>query len=209
MWEYVEEYLYKLTVDDGGAPCVHRGLLSLAICKPMIRKTAVIGDVIFGFAAKSLSSNNRLIYVARITDRLTDGIYYKSRRYFRREDCIYQFKDRRFSWRSRAKHHGSAHLIHDLGRPPSYPRTNVLLSKDFRYFGRAGTDEYKWRFPLIKNAVERLGQGLRVHHDPALRRQLLAMADWVFRSTAKKKIGEPTSAPSGQTCHRIGPCRIV
>lgn len=30
-------YFYKLTADNGGAPCVQDGLLSLAICKPMIR----------------------------------------------------------------------------------------------------------------------------------------------------------------------------
>lgn len=30
-------YIYKLTGDDGGAPCVCDGILSLAICKPAIR----------------------------------------------------------------------------------------------------------------------------------------------------------------------------
>jgi len=30
-------YLYKLVADGGGAPCVWRTLLSLAICKPKIR----------------------------------------------------------------------------------------------------------------------------------------------------------------------------
>jgi hypothetical protein len=35
-------YFYKLVVDDGGAPCVQNGLLSLAICKPQIRKTASV-----------------------------------------------------------------------------------------------------------------------------------------------------------------------
>jgi len=35
-------YFYKLTCDDGGAPCVQDGLLSLAICKPMIRSTAEV-----------------------------------------------------------------------------------------------------------------------------------------------------------------------
>jgi Nucleotide modification associated domain 2 len=44
-------YFYKLTADNGGAPCVRHGLLSLAICKPMIRKTAEEGDLTFGFAA--------------------------------------------------------------------------------------------------------------------------------------------------------------
>jgi hypothetical protein len=29
-------YFYKLTADNGGAPCVEDGLLSLAICKPAI-----------------------------------------------------------------------------------------------------------------------------------------------------------------------------
>ena len=33
-------YIYKLTVDDGGAPCVHDGVWTLAICKPAIRSTA-------------------------------------------------------------------------------------------------------------------------------------------------------------------------
>jgi len=37
-------YFYKLTTDDGGAPCVQDGLLSLAICKPMIRGTAEVGQ---------------------------------------------------------------------------------------------------------------------------------------------------------------------
>ncbi len=42
-------YVYKMTADNGGAPCVHRRLLSLAICKPKIRKAANRGDLIFGF----------------------------------------------------------------------------------------------------------------------------------------------------------------
>ena len=52
-------YFYKLTADNGGAPCVRYGLLSLAICKPMIRKTAKEGDLVFGFAANSLHRYNR------------------------------------------------------------------------------------------------------------------------------------------------------
>lgn len=47
-------YFYKLVADNGGAPCVENGLLSLAICKPMIRKTAKEGDLILGFAGNSL-----------------------------------------------------------------------------------------------------------------------------------------------------------
>jgi hypothetical protein len=60
------QYLYKLTVDNGGAPCVQDGLLSLAICKPMIRSTARINDWLFGFAGKSLHPDQRLIFIARV-----------------------------------------------------------------------------------------------------------------------------------------------
>lgn len=70
-------YYYKLTADNGGAPCVQEGLLSLAICKPMIRSTAECCDLIFGFAANSLAPNNRLIYIARVTDKNRNGAYYK------------------------------------------------------------------------------------------------------------------------------------
>ena len=79
-------YLYKLMNDDGGAPCVHDGLLTLAICKPMIRTAARIGDLIFGFAANRMSSSSRatdnhLIYVARVEKRLAGRDYYGDSRF--------------------------------------------------------------------------------------------------------------------------------
>ncbi len=43
-------YFYKMTVDDGGAPCVQDGLLTLAICKPTVRRVAPEGSVIIAFA---------------------------------------------------------------------------------------------------------------------------------------------------------------
>src|SRR3989449_5973689 len=83
-------YFYKLTCDDGGAPCVQDGLLSLAICKPMIRSTAEVGDLIFGFAAKSLFGDNRLIYIAWVTDKKSEGEYYLNKRFSGRGDRIYR-----------------------------------------------------------------------------------------------------------------------
>ena len=52
-------YIYKLTTDNGGAPCIKDGTLSLAICKPAIRSTAVKDHIILGFAANSLYSDSR------------------------------------------------------------------------------------------------------------------------------------------------------
>lgn len=40
-----------MTVDNNGAPCVIKGKLTLAICKPIIRKYCQAGDLIFGFGS--------------------------------------------------------------------------------------------------------------------------------------------------------------
>jgi hypothetical protein len=85
----------------------------------------------------------------------------------------------------------------------------VLLSGDFRYFGKAGTNEYKSRFPRVRRAVERLGRGARVRHNEELRRELMEMAEWLWRTTKRKAMGQPTSAPTRQICLRGGVCGVV
>ncbi len=202
-------YFYKLTVDDGGAPCVTDDLLSLAICKPMIRSTAEKGDLIFGFAADSLHKDNRLIYVAYVTGKLCNGKYFKDTEYAKRSDCIYRYKGGRYSWKPGSLYHGPGDLEHDLGRYPEYPRANVLLSDDFRYFGKAANAEYKTKFPEVRGAVERLGQGHRVWHTPALNEEFLQMKDWVWETYEEKKIGESTSKPSRSACHRSKSCGVL
>ncbi len=81
-------YYYKMVADNGGAPCVYRNLLSLAICKPKIRASANVGDWVFGFGGKR-SLGERLIYIARITDKVEDGTYYRDPKYQKRSDRVY------------------------------------------------------------------------------------------------------------------------
>jgi hypothetical protein len=195
-------YFYKLTADNGGAPCVQDGLLSLAICKPMIRSTGKRGDLIFGFAANSLHRDNRLIYIARIGKKVHNGDYYRERRFASRSDRVYKWHRGGFAWRHGALHHGPKDFVHDLGQPPNYKRANVLLSTDFRYFGASGTAEYKSRFRLVKNAVEQLGRGSRVRHADRLRAKLLSLKQQIWKSTPKRVAGKPTSAPRRSVCHR-------
>ena len=46
-------------------------------------------------------------------------------------------------------YHGSpGDLVHDLGKIPNYPRANTLRSREFCYFGAAGSDAYKQNFRL-------------------------------------------------------------
>ena len=49
IWSYVVAY------DEGSAPCVDNNLLTLCICKPLIRRRANIGDwIILSFTCTML-----------------------------------------------------------------------------------------------------------------------------------------------------------
>lgn len=202
-------YFYKLVVDDGGAPCVEKALLSLAICKPAIRRTAETGNLIFGFAANSLDRDNRLIYVARVTRKLTDGRYFDDPVYRDRADCIYERKGPEFVWRKRSWYHGPDHIHHDLGKSPNYSNANVLLSSDFRYFGKSGSAEYKRKYPTIGLAVDALGRGHRVKHTPLLYKEFTQLADDLWKCWPRKVLGEASSSPRAGRSHRGGSCGTI
>lgn len=201
-------YLYKLTTDVGQAPCVQDGLLTLAICKPMIRTTAQVGDLIFGFAADRMSfpsrtTDNHLIYIARV-DEIFGRDYYGSAEFADRMDCVYEPVGADFRWRA-GRCHGPEHLVHDLGDGPDYSRAVVLASRDFRYFGKEGSSDYKTQFPAVKHAVERMGRGHRVHHDEVLRRELLELKDAAWQDAGTPITGLPDEQP--QALATSGSCR--
>ena len=202
-------YFYTLTTDDNGAPCVQDNLLSLAICKPMIRSTASVGDLIFGFAANSLRRDNCLLYIAQITEKIEGGRYYLDKGFASRGDRVYDRRGERFVWRQGALHHGPNDVVHDLGEPPDYSKANVLLSTDFRYLGAKGTADYKTRYHAIKDAVEGLGRGHRVGHDEPLLLELVALKQEVWRDDQNRQVGRPSSTPRCGVSHRGKSCGVL
>ncbi len=118
-------FTYKIQLDCGGAPCVENALWSLAICKPIIRKIAVIGDIIIGISGNKLKiGKNKIIFIAEITNVLTIRNY--AINHSERSDCIYTenlelIKDNEF--------HNCGSIKTDLGGK------NVLLSTNFIYYG--------------------------------------------------------------------------
>lgn len=150
-------YFYKMIVDNGGAPCVQDGLLSLAICKPQIHSTIDTNDFIIGFGSNVL--DNKLIYIAKITDKLLDGEYYKQEKYFYRDDCLYSFDGQQYSRRENKKYHIGNNTPTDEGNDI------VLLSNNYRYFGNKSSDDYKNKYPQLKEILGNLKQGHRVNHD--------------------------------------------
>lgn len=80
-------YCYKMTWDVGFAPNPYEGVLTLATCKPTIRRCAKVGDWISGWTAREVhdkmhqirrfDGDARLIYIAKIKDKLTFAEYWK------------------------------------------------------------------------------------------------------------------------------------
>jgi Nucleotide modification associated domain 2 len=201
-------YVYKLVTDNGGAPCVWRGLLSLAICKPKIRKVAKKSSFIFGFGAKSSGYKERLIYVAKVTETPKVGDYYRSPKYAKRPDCIYYDVSGRAQRKPKASYHkDSDQRRKDVGF--HFENAYVLLSNDFRYFGKKGTTDYKFIFPAIKKLVENLKRGHRVNHSVKLHNELVALKKQLWRKFSKKVIGPPSDSNRNLLCNRESPSRRV
>jgi len=180
-----------MTHDTGAAPCVENDLLTLAICKPQIRSAASPGDIIFGFGSRR--HQERLIYAAVVMDKIERAEYYRRPEFAARSDCIYEIAGEKARVKKGARFHqdGSA-IRQDIG--PGFSKAKVLISRDFRYFGKSGTDAYKATFPLIGQAVADLARGHRVHHSPALRSALSRLKGWIWATHPQMVNGRPTDA---------------
>ncbi len=78
-------FCYKMTHDTGFAPNPFHGMLTLATCKPDIRKSKKIGDWIVGFTSKKVNERRveekRLIYLMQVTDKITFAEYWDDLKY--------------------------------------------------------------------------------------------------------------------------------
>ncbi len=197
-------YVYKCVYDDGIAPCVDRGRLSLTVCKPQIRRTAAVGDYLVSFGGNAESPPNRLVYAARITARLPGGEYFDKPAFQTRQGCLYERTPRGLLRlrRDAAVHQRPADQLKDVGPAPEYPNAIALVSDYFRYFGAKGTDDWKAIAPRLARLVEHLGQGHRVNHSREIRDDLLRLIAQIWRDFPRKLNGATYHEPIGRPAQR-------
>jgi Nucleotide modification associated domain 2 len=162
-------WTYKITYDHGSAPCAQDDILSLAVCKPMLRKNAVVGDWIFGFGAVD-KYQARLLAIYRVTKILPPHVYYTDPQYAHRRDCIYEEgPDGKPDIKPNANYHREDYqnLLYDVGE--NWENAYVLLSTDFRYLGIKGGNNYT---PKLAPYVRRLGVGAPYQHPPEIASEL-------------------------------------
>src|ERR1700733_1814079 len=138
-------YSYTIPVDDGAAPNPFRGLCTLAICKPGIRRSARKGDWVVGLGSKRAPSGNltkHMVYAMRVDRILSLRNYDRVARHRwphripdisssdlseRLGDCIYDYSKQ--SPKLRPSVHGHKNRKTDLSGE------NVLISEHFYYLG--------------------------------------------------------------------------
>lgn len=130
---------YIITHDYGFAPNPYGGFLTLATCKPKIRNSAKIGDILVGIGSSTGAYKNRLIYAAQVSNVVDMNEYFENPIYQvkktsdenisrRRGDNIYYQENG--TWiQLNNPFHDEGNMSHDLNS------TNVLICEDFWYFG--------------------------------------------------------------------------
>ncbi|MDM9585194.1 hypothetical protein [Nostoc sp. GT001] len=139
-------FSYCLRYDDGAAPNPFWELCTLAICKPVIRRAANIGDWIVGLGSTQSPIGNItdcIVYAMQVTDKMTLRKYDEFCRIYsphkipkwnseifeyRVGDCIYDY--------SQGEQPVLRPSVHDISNQKTdLGGINVLMSRHFYYFG--------------------------------------------------------------------------
>ena len=108
-------YRYILESDFGMAPCPAGGLITLATCKPVIRRTASPGDWVIGFRQGSLA-RGLVLWAGKVAQILPHGEYERVHR--GRPDAVYREKsDGSYARLEPAYHPGEQEKVRDLSGP--------------------------------------------------------------------------------------------
>lgn len=191
-------FSYVVKFDTGAAPNPFWDICTLTICKPVIRRTAKVGDWILGFGSTQVqqrgggftSYSGKLVYAMRVDRILSLKEYddfcvkqcaekipiWKTDDWRKRlGDCVYHCFDSEVLQRKSV--HTEQHISTDLsGR-------NALLSENFYYFGNKAVP-----VPTLLLRVIHKGRGHRALDDSNL---ISEFERWINTFKRNKLYGEP------------------
>ena len=173
-------YTYRLVLDDGRAPNPH-DVLTLTICKPVIRRTAQVGDIVAG-----VDDQHKISFVMVVTEKLTLEDYWdrantqlqvkvpssQADQPLRRfGDAIYDFKSSPTHVLQIGTLHSDADMDGDLSG------IYALLSTQFVYAGAASLT-----LPSHLTAITEVGRG---HRSKLNRDYVPAFQEWMSNTMVK------------------------
>ncbi len=155
-------YSYVVARDYGFAPNPFHGTCTLATCKPEIRKTAQVGDLIIGTGSKTLERRGYLVFAMKVSEHMTFDKYWTDRRFRQKRpnlrgswkqaygDNIYNWDKDRDCWRQEDSHHSKSDGTPNLKNIRNDTRVDrVLVGRHFAYWGGEG--------PKIPLKIRKLG----------------------------------------------------
>lgn len=176
-------YSYVVSRDYGFAPNPFGGYCTLATCKQRIRKSAEVGDWIFGITGRKLS--NKLLFAMKVDEKLVYNEYWNDSRFQYKKpiingslkqmygDNIYYYDEKSKEWHQENSHHSldNGEVNKDnLKRDTS--GKYVLISENFYYFG---SEPIKMLRSLEKNL--KIGIGYKFVKNKAGKKLVLWLED--------------------------------
>lgn len=149
-----------MTDDAGCAPNPFGGFMTLAICKPLIRKHKEPGDWIAGFTSVHLNGDpvgkEKLVYLMKVADKISFAEYWNGSKYENRKDNIYKPITATNDYEQiRNRCHTERNKENDLSGK------FVLISEKFYYFGSVPIDIPNDSRPKVPRGQS--GHGVRTH----------------------------------------------
>jgi hypothetical protein len=189
-------FSYCIPYDDGAAPNPYWGVCTLAICKPAIRRAAKKGDWVVGTGSKRTLTGHdfsgRVVYAMEVTNVLSMAEYdawTKNKLPEKIPNTISKDLNRRvgdsiydFAFNPPKLRRG----VHEDGnRNADLSGNNVLLSRNFFYFGRKPI-----RMPIRLIPIVHQTQGHKVNANDRYVDQFL---DWLKGQDLERNclLGEP------------------
>ena len=154
-------FTYIMPVDDGAAPNPFHGICTLAICKPVIRRTAEVGDWVVGLGSRRAPSGNlekHVVYAMKVSMKMSLSAYdsFATRKLKGKiprfnsanptdwlGDCIYDFSRSPSNPRLRQGVHSNKNKRTDLSGK------NALLSDCFYYFGSSAKNDFPLNLKVL------------------------------------------------------------
>lgn len=179
-------YRYILTSDTGMAPCIDAGMVSLATCKPVIRRCAGSGDWVIGFLA-SPAPSGMVAWAGRVSRSVPIADY--EREFRGRSDAVYRETPGGLFRRLRRDYHAQpGQMETDLSGP-------ALL------FDPASTWYFGDRPQMLPDALSHLaahGQGHRVNG--VAQDDLARLLAWLGSLGPPGLHGEPPDREAERPC---------
>lgn len=141
-------YSYVVRYDDGAAPNPFWGFCTLAICKPVIRCVAEVGDWVIGTGSKENVGNNKLIYAMKITEKMRLEDYGRDKRFKKKipvgregirslgDNIYYRDKQNIIRQRFPSVHSDGCEKKETKSHDLSGKHVLISESGNFHYFGR-------------------------------------------------------------------------